>query len=93
MKTFLAISINILLLGLTFLFMDYVYVAVLIGVSLIIRFFYFLSKRQNLVKNRIDQKIREEKLLLPIEHIMFRAVESSGFSLVSGMGYIALIES
>ncbi len=29
---------------------------------------------------------------MPVEHIMFRAVESSGYSQTSGMGYIALTE-
>jgi len=41
---------------------------------------------------RVTQKISGQKIIMPTEHIMFRAVESSGYSQSSGMGYIALTE-
>jgi len=91
-KTALALSINALLLALTFLFMSHMYIAILIGVSLLVWFFYFLWRRQQLVMARIEEKIKDQKVIMPTEHIMFRAVESSGYSQTSGMGYIALTE-
>lgn len=92
LRTFLALAINIFILALTFLFMSHSYVAALIGLSLLLWFFYFLWKRQNLVKERVEQKTKGQKVILPTEHIRFRAVESSGYSQADGMGYIALTE-
>lgn len=92
MKTTLALSINALLLALTFLFMSHMYIAILVGVSLLVWFFYFLWRRQQLVMARIEGKIKGQKVIMPTEHIMFRAVESSGYSQTSGMGYIALTQ-
>ncbi|WP_028865650.1 hypothetical protein [Psychromonas aquimarina] len=93
MRVILAVALNILLLALTFLFMSHMYIAILIGISLLIWFFYFLWRRQKLVMARVEEKIRGQKLIMPVEHIMFRAVESSGYSQTSGMGYIALTEN
>jgi len=89
----LALAINVLLLALTFLFMSHMYIAILIGISLLVWFFYFLWRRQQLVLERIEGKIKGQKVIMPTEHIMFRAVESSGYSQTSGMGYIALTEN
>jgi hypothetical protein len=89
----LALTINALLLALTFLFVSHMYIAILVGISLLVWFFYFLWRRQQLVQERIERKIKGQKVLMPIEHIMFRAVESSGYSQVSGMGYIVLTEN
>jgi len=89
----LALAINVLLFALTFLFMSHMYIAILIGISLLVWFFYFLWRRQQLVLERIEGKIKGQKVIMPTEHIMFRAVESSGYSQTSGMGYIALTEN
>ncbi len=93
MRITLALAINVLLLALTFLFMSHMYIAILIGISLLVWFFYFLWRRQQLVLERIERKIKGQKVIMPTEHIMFRAVESSGYSQTSGMGYIALTET
>ncbi len=92
MRITLALAINILLLVFTFLLMSYMYIAILIGISLLVWFFYFLWRRQQLVLKRIEGKIKGQKVIMPTEHIMFRAVESSGYSQTSGMGYIALTD-
>jgi len=91
-KILLALSINVLLLALTFLYLTHTFFAVLIGITLIVWFFYFLWHRQNQVEKRVEEKIRGQNIIMPIEHIMFRAVESSGYSQTSGMGYIALTD-
>ena len=39
------------------------------------------------------RKNKGQKVIMPTEHIMFRAVESSGYSQTSGMGYLALTEN
>jgi len=88
----LALAINVLLLSLTFLYMSNMYIVILIGVSLIVWFFYFLWHRQQLVLQRIEGKVRGQEIVMPPEHIRFRAVESSGYSQTSGMGYIALTD-
>ncbi|OUS27387.1 hypothetical protein A9Q99_15435 [Gammaproteobacteria bacterium 45_16_T64] len=93
MRIILALTINIVLFALTFLFMSHTYIALLVGISLFVWFFYFLWKRQNLVLRRVEDKIQGETVIISPEHIMFRAVESSGYSQTSGMGYIALTES
>ena len=87
MKIILALSINIVLLALTFLFLNYASIAIVISVSLLVWFFYYLWKRQNQVMERVAQKIRVQKIIMPTEHIMFRVVESSEYSQSSGMGY------
>ena len=92
MKLFLGLSINLILIALTFLFMSQMYLAILIGVSLLVWFFWFLWRRQNLVLSRVKEKVKGQTLIMPVEHIMFRAVESSGYSQSSGMGYITLTE-
>lgn len=92
MKIILALSINIVLLALTFLFLNYASIAIVISVSLLVWFFYYLWKRQNQVMERIVQKISGQQIIMPAEHIVFRAVESSGYSQSSGMGYMALTE-
>ena len=92
MKLILALGINVLFLALSFLFMTHMYIAILIGGSLLAWFFYFLWRRQNLVMERVEDKIKGQKVIMPTEHIMFRALESSGYSQTSGMGYIALTE-
>ena len=93
MRITLALTINILLLALIFLFVSHMYIAILIGTSLLVWFFYFLWRRQNLILERVEGKISGQKVIMPTEHIMFRAVESSGYSQTSGMGYIALTEN
>ena len=92
MRITLALAINALLLALTFLFMSHLKIAILIGISLFVWFFYFLWRRQQIVLQRVEGKIKGKKVIMPAEHIMFRAVESSGYSQASGMGYIALTE-
>ncbi|WP_281557515.1 hypothetical protein [Thalassomonas sp. RHCl1] len=92
MRITLALAINVLMLVLTFLFMSYMYIAILIAISLLVWFFYFLWRRQQLVQERVERKIVGQKVIMPTEHIMFRAIESSGYSQASGMGYIALTE-
>jgi len=91
-KTLLALSINVLLLALTFLYLTHTFLAVLIGITLIVWFFYFLWHRQNQVEMRVGKKIKGQSIIMPTEHIMFRAVKSSGYSQTSGMGYIALTQ-
>ena len=93
MRIILVLAINVLLLALTFLYMSHMYIAILIGISLIVWFFYFLWRRQQLVLERVEGKIKGQKVIMPTEHIMFRALESSGYSQTSGMGYIALTEN
>lgn len=92
MRLLLALAINGVLLGLTFLYMSHMSVAILLGILLLAWFFYFLWRRQNLVQGRIEDKIKGQKVIIPTEHIMFWAVESSGYSQISGMGYIALTD-
>ena len=92
MRITLALAINISMLALTFLFMSHMVVGLVIGTSLIVWFFYFLWHRQQLVIQRVERKIRGQKVIMPTEHIMFRALESSGYSQTSGMGYIAVTE-
>lgn len=92
MRILLALAINAILFAVTFLYMSHTIIAVLIGASLLVWFFYFLWRRQNLVMERIEGKIKGQKVIMPTEHIMFRAVESSGYSQSSGMGYIAFTE-
>lgn len=92
MRTTLALAINALMLALTFLFMSHLYIAIAIGASLLLWFFYFLWHIQNLILQRVEAKIKGQNVLMPTEHIMFRAVESSGYSQSSGMGYLALTE-
>ncbi|NRB41949.1 MAG: hypothetical protein HRU20_26320 [Pseudomonadales bacterium] len=75
-----------------FLFISHTATAILIGLSLLAWFFYFLWSRQQLVLERVEEKIDGQNVILPTEHIMFRAVESSGYSQTSGMGYMALTE-
>lgn len=92
MRLLLALSINVILLAITFLYMSHMYIGIALGVSLFFWFFWFLWRRQNLVMERVESKISGQKIIMPTEHIMFRAVESSGYSQTSGMGYIALTE-
>ncbi len=92
MRLLLALSINVLLLALMFLYISHMNLAILVGISLIVWFFWFLWHRQKLVMERVEGKIKGQKIIMPTEHIMFRAVESSGYSQTSGMGYIALTE-
>ena len=92
MRLTLALAINAVLLALTFLLMSHMYIAIFIGISLLVWFFYFLWRRQQLVLERVERKIKGQKVIMPTEHIMFRAIESSGYSQTSGMGYIALTE-
>ncbi|WDE01684.1 hypothetical protein [Thalassomonas actiniarum] len=92
MRITLALAINVLILVLTFLFMSHMYIAILIAISLLVWFFYFLWRRQQLVQERVERKIAGQKVIMPTEHIMLRALESSGYSQASGMGYIALTE-
>lgn len=93
MRVFLALTINTVLFALFFLYLNHRYLAILIGISLIAWFFYYLWRRQQIVLQRVEERIKEQKIILPVEHIMFRAVESSGYSQASGMGYIALTEN
>ena len=93
MRVVLALSINALFMVLMFLYMSHMYIAILISVSLVAWFFYFLWRRQNLVQERTKEKIKGQTVLIPTEHIRFRALESSGYSQTDGMGYIALTES
>ncbi|MCJ8331363.1 MAG: hypothetical protein HRT89_06155 [Lentisphaeria bacterium] len=72
--------------------MNYVYVAILIGVSVIAGFFYFMSRRQKIVRKLIEEKIQGQTVIMPTEHVIFRAVESSEYSQTRGMGFIALTE-
>lgn len=92
MRLLLALSINIALVGLFFLYFSHALVATLLTVSLFVWFFYFLWRRQNAVLERIQKKSGGERIILPIEHIRFRAVESAGYSQADGMGYIVLTE-
>jgi len=80
MRAVLAITINLVLIALLFLYQSHAYAAILLGVSLLTWFFYFLWRRQNLVEQRVTDKIRGQNILMPIEHVMFRARESSGYS-------------
>ena len=72
--------------------MNYVYVAILIGVSVIAGFFYFMSRRKKIVRKLIEEKIQGQTVIMPTEHVIFRAVESSEYSQTRGMGFIALTE-
>lgn len=92
MRLLLALSVNVVLFVVTFLYMSHMYIGIALGVSLLVWFFWFLWRRQNLVMARVESKISGQKIIMPTEHIMFRAVESSGYSQTSGMGYIALTE-
>ena len=92
MRLILALAINVTMLALTFLFVSHLYIAIAIGISLFVWFFYFLWRRQELVRARVEKKIEGQKVIMPTEHIRFRAVESSGYSQTSGMGYLALTE-
>ena len=89
----LALIINVLLLALTFLFVSHLYIAIFLGTSLLVWFFYFLWQRQQLMLARVERKIKGQNVIMPTEHIRFRAVESSGYSQASGMGYIAITEN
>ena len=93
MRAVLAITINLVLIALLFLYQSHAYAAILLGVSLLTWFFYFLWRRQNLVEQRVTDKIRGQNILMPIEHVMFRARESSGYSQTSGMGFIVLTDT
>lgn len=93
MKLTLALTINVLLIALTFLFVSHLYIAILAGVSLFVWFFYFLWRRQQLTRKRVEKNIEGQNVIMPVEHMMFRAVESSGYSQTSGMGYMALTEN
>ena len=84
--------LDVILLAVTFLYMSHMYIAIVIGVSLIVWFFWFLWRRQKLVMDRVEGKLKGEKVIMPTEHIRFRALESSGYSQTDGMGYIALTE-
>ncbi|MCJ8331469.1 MAG: hypothetical protein HRT89_11605 [Lentisphaeria bacterium] len=92
MRLVLALTINAMLLALTFLFMNHLTIAIVVAISLIVWFFCFLWRRQKLVEARIEEKIAGQKVIMPVEHIELRAVESSGYSQTKGMGYIALTE-
>lgn len=92
-KLILAIAANLLLLGLIFLYQSHMYAAIFLGVSLLVWFFYFLWRRQNLVKKRVADKIKGQEIVMPIEHVMFRARELSGYSQTRGMGFIVLTQA
>ncbi len=80
-------------MALTFLLMSHLYVGVLLGISLLVWFFYFLWCRQNLVMGRNEEKTKGQKVIMPTERVLFRALESSGYSQTTGMGYLALTET
>lgn len=93
MKLILALTINLTLLALFFLYLHFEILAIALGTSLLLWFFYFLWRRQKLVEQRMLEKMEGHEIILPLEHILFRAVESSGYSQSTGMGYIALTKS
>lgn len=93
MRVFLAVSINLIALFLLFLYQSSSLAAIFIGISLFGWFFYFLWKRQNLVEQRVKARVKEQQVIMPIEHVMFRAQESSGYSQTSGMGYMVLTDT
>ncbi len=93
MVTILALAINLIFIALFFLYLTSAKViAVFMGVSLIAWFFYFLWKRQNLVEQRIKEKIVDQTIVQPLERVFFRAQESYGYPQTSGMGYMVLTE-
>ena len=93
MRLIVALAINVTLLALTFIFASHLYIAIALGISLLVWFFSFLWRRQEIVRARVEKKIAGQKVIMPTEHIRFRAVESSGYSQASGMGYLALTEN
>lgn len=93
MKLLLALAINITLLALMFLYFANIYLGIAFGISLLGWFFYFLWKRQNLVERRVKERVKEQQIIMPVEHVMLRAIESSGYSQSSGMGYLVLTKT
>ena len=51
-----------------------------------------MSRRQKIVRKLIEEKIQGQTVIMPTEHVIFRAVESSEYSQTRGMGFIALTE-
>ncbi len=92
MKALLAISINLTAIALLFLFQIAMAASILIGLSLLGWFFYYLWQRQNLVQQRLNITIDGHKIIQPMEHVMFRAQASAGYSQTSGMGYLVLTD-
>ncbi len=74
MRLVLALSINVGLLSLFFITQAHMALGITLGISVLVWFFYFLWRRQNLVEQRVKDKISGQTVVMPIEHIMFRAL-------------------
>lgn len=75
-----------------FLLVEFLWVGIATGLSLLIWFFVFLKRKQDPLESKINNRFAEKKILHLDKTVTFKGHESEGYSQIQGGGYLVLTD-
>ncbi len=90
--TYVAITINSLLILWAFIFLKYTYIGIILGIFAIIWFFVFLKKKQDKLEVNFQERFSGKNIRYLDKYAIYRAQESHGYSQRQGRGYLVLTD-
>ncbi len=91
-KTKLALAINSAAIIWAFIFIEYTYIGIILGVSAVVWFFVLLKKRQDALEVNYQKRFSGKNIRYLDKTASFKAQESDGYSQTQGMGYLVLTD-